>query len=55
MVRFVKLLHPSNAELPIILTPSPIDTHVSPAQPENADDPMLVTLLGIVTFSAVPA
>ena len=39
---------PANALSPMLVTPLPIVTLVSPVHPENAELPMLVTLSGIV-------
>ena len=44
----VREVHPSNAILPILVTPLPIVTLVRLEQSENAHSPMLVTLEGIV-------
>ena len=44
----VKLLQSSNAEFPILVTPSGIVMLVKLVQFLNADSPMLVTLSGIV-------
>ena len=41
--------HSSKAYLPMLFTLLPIDTVLKLEQPENADSPTLVTLLGIVT------
>ena len=44
----VKLLHPENAKLPILVTLDGITTLVKPLHPENALFPILVILVGIV-------
>lgn len=33
----------------MVVTPLPMDTEVSPVQPEKAQSPMVVTLFGMVT------
>ena len=44
----VKLVHPSKAETPMLITPFPMVTDIKPLQPSKARPPMLVTLLGMV-------
>ena len=44
---YVKLSQLENAEEPILVTPSGIETLVKLSQPQNAQSPMLVTLSGI--------
>ena len=46
----VRFLHDSNAESPMVVTPSGITTLVREAQPQNAPLPMVVTLSGITTL-----
>ena len=43
----VKLLQPSKASSPMLVTLFPIVTDVKPVHPEKARSPMLVTLFGI--------
>ena len=43
-------LQPENAELPIFLTLSDINTLARELQPKNAEVPILETLFGIITF-----
>ena len=50
-VTLVKLLHCWNVELPMLVRPLPMITLVTPEQRKNATSPILVTLLGIVTFN----
>ena len=49
MVTFVRLLQPSNAPLPMLVTLSPMVTDVRFMQLLNATTPMLVTLSGMAT------
>ena len=44
----VKLLHPSNAEYPILVTPSGILMLVKLLHPEKACSPIRVTVSGII-------
>ena len=52
MLTVVKLVQPRNASLPILVTPSPIETLVRLLQYANAKS-MLVTLSGIVMLVRV--
>lgn len=45
----VKLLHESNASVPIVVTENGIMMEVKPLHPLNVQSPMLVTVEGIVT------
>lgn len=49
MVSEVRLVQPSNASYPIVVTLSGITTEVRLVQPENASCPSSVTLFGMVT------
>ncbi len=50
MMTDVKLVLPSKADLPMLVTLSGMVIDINPVHPENADSPMLVTLSGIVTL-----
>jgi hypothetical protein len=50
MVKLVRLMQESNAESPMLVTPSEIFTLARPEHPLNADTPMLATLPGIFTL-----
>lgn len=44
----LKMLQPEKAELPILVTPPSIVSEVNLLHKKNADDPIFVTLAGIV-------
>jgi hypothetical protein len=50
----VKLVQPSNAYSPMVVTLSGMIISVKPVQPQNAPQPMVVTLLGMI-ISVKPA